>query len=826
MFFKDLKLSAKPFSNTTDPVFYYMTDTARKAADCINQGIEQQAPCVVLSGEAGTGKTTLIHYLMSENIHSTHQKAHWSLISQTLENWPELQLAIAQTLRTPGVNSLAKDLNRRITADLKSCVENKMLPVLIIDEAQCLGSKTLNELFSWRDVLKTQGIGVTIILSGQAELNQRLIKAESLHNVADPFRHCRLTRMSFDECRKMIAHRLKKAAYFGPALFSDQTLRTIFSLSGGIPRRVVTICDLAMFTTVAHVGQSVTPIDIHDISAYILRTVGDEPETKRALKTESTILKSNLRKRPENEGFDPSSIKKVPVQQSHRYQGMVTVPRKSKSPFFRKYLTLWQMAFRRRKKDFIGFLNHRPVLPRPRFRPWGWAVAYLLIAAAFGYVWLPSRPHTFTPTSVAPLPTGQALTKNLEIGPDTIIAEFKPDLEVKPGLDVKPGSEVIPGSEAKPGLEIISGSEVIPSSQVTLGLPASTIQNRSRWAKKVVKISGAILEKAEEPIQIDQIFTAPDISASNETAHSEKPAQNEELLATTSKRANPGKNKPLFQTGTLPILKQETMHIENNVPPPDLKKATKPAGNKHVTVKNIKPATPIKTITIKKLNPSTISLVSAIRNGHINLVRQALSDGADPNTIFSKDQSALIAAVEKGFLKIVQLLVDGGATINQPTPSGETALIKAAWKGDVATTEWLLSRNARVNIQNQEGRTALFYAAIRGHNEIVDRLLRRGARWNLADRDGRTPLMAAAWNGHTNIVRRLLSAGADPNRKDRDGWTPLMFAAFEGHTEIGKHILLTGADLSLKNNNNQTGADLAIQRGHTELTAMISNYIQ
>lgn len=759
MFFKDLNLSAKPFSNTTDPVFYYKTDTARKAVHCITQGVEQQAPCVVLTGEAGTGKTSLIHYLMSGNIHSAHQKAHWLFISRSLENWPELQLAIAQALRTPGIKSHARDLDSRIAARLKSCIKKQVLPVLIIDEAQCLGSKTLNELFLWRAVLEAQGIDVTIILSGQSELNQRLMKIESLQNVSGFFRHCRLTRMHFNECRKMVAYRLKKAGYFGSALFSDQTLRTIFSLSGGIPRRMVTICDLAMFTTVAHVGQSVTPKDIHDISAYIFRTVGDGTEKKPALKTESTALKLNSMKRHENEGFDPFSIKKAGVQQPHWHLGIPTTPRKSISPYFSKYLTLWQKAFRWQKKHVIDFLNHLPALQRPRFWPWGWVGAYLLIVIALGYVWLPSRPHTLTPTSVAPRPDGLALAKNLEIGSDTIIAELKPD------------------QEPKPGSKIISGPEIIPSSKIKLGISAITIQNGSRWVKKEVKISGAILEEIEEPVQIVEIFTTPDI-------------------------------------------------IKNNAPPSDLKKTNKPARMKQVTVKNIKPATPIKTATNKKANPSTINLIGAIRNGHVNSVRHALSDGANPNTIFPKDQSALTAAAEKGSLDIVQLLVEEGAKINQFTPSGETALIKAAWKGHVATTEWLLSRNARVNIQNQEGRTALFYAAIRGHDDIVDLLLRRGARWNLADGDGRTPLMAAAWNGHTNIVRRLLSTGADPNRKDRDGWTPLMFAAFEGHIEIGKHILSTGADLSLKNNNNQTGADLANQRGHAELTAMISNYIQ
>ena len=785
MYFENLQFTRKPFSNTADPDFYYLTDTARRAYHRITQAVDQRAPYAVLSGDPGTGKTTLLNRLMT----AADPHLHWIFITQTSLNWQEMLFAMGRSLKIPGITSRTTNLSDVIARRLKAMITQGMAPVLIIDEAQCLKNTALKKLFTWRTWLNSQAIGLSIVLSGQTEMLQILIDFKSPDFNIGSCVHSRLKKLSLAESRAMIAHRLQMAGYSGPTLFSDRTLRTIFSLSSGIPRRVITIWDLSLFTAAARAGQSVSPKDIRDISKYILRTAVDPPEKNRLPNATSVRPKSMYLRQsaPRVSGrwslANPSTWRQwlAPLRNEIADQWKYVSALQSRS---------WPWI-----RTIADLVKHTPTSWPPLFRPWGYAIACPLIVLVIGYVQLQAPTLESYPTfAVDSRPADHASVQRFKIETITIT------------------------------------SEVEPYSQ------ALAVQNLVDSGREGSNISSPKNEGVEKALNITEISALPDSRAIEDTTDKEKNVQALLLSKATVIKPENVKNDHQIRASGVSAVNQGPNQTKTPIPIPDTSILTKqasvtsisppPTEQARVTVKRIKSAVPKKTAQQIKPNLATKVLSRAIQNGRIDSVRKALSDGADPNVVLSKDKTALTAAIDRDHFEIVQALLDQGATIDRPAPTGDTALMKAAWAGHTAMTELLLNRGARVNLQNRDGWTPLFYASIMGRSDIVKTLLNRGARWNLSDRDGRTPLMAAAWNGHINIVRHLLSAGADPNRKDRDGWTPLMFASFEGHARVGEYLLSHGADLSVKNNSGRTSGNLATQQGHSELFAMISNHNQ
>jgi ankyrin repeat protein len=460
-----------------------------------------------------------------------------------------------------------------------------------------------------------------------------------------------------------------------------------------------------------------------------------------------------------------------------------------------KYLSaLWSRSWPW-KKAIADLVKHTPISWRPLFRPWGYAVTCLLIAFGIGYVQLQAPTLDSYPTfAVDSRPVDHVPVQRFKIETITITSEVEPYPQ------------------------------------------AIALQNLVGSSREGSHVSSPKNIKAEKTFNITEIFAHPDLRIIEDATDKEKNGQALLLSEATVITPENVKNDHQIQASNVSAVKQGTNQTKTPIPRPETSILTKqatatstsllPTEGARVTVKRMQSAVPKKTARRIKPNLATKVLSSAIQKGRIDSVRKALSDGADPNVVLSKDQTALTAAIDRDHFEIVQALLDQGATIDQPAPTGETALMKAAWAGYTAMTELLLNRGARVNLQNRDGWTPLFYASIMGRSDIVKTLLNRGAQWNLPDRDGRTPLMAAAWNGHMHIVRHLLSAGADPNWKDRDGWTPLMFASFKGHARVGEYLLSHGADLSLKNNSGRTSGNLATQQGHSELFAMISNHME
>ena len=189
-------------------------------------------------------------------------------------------------------------------------------------------------------------------------------------------------------------------------------------------------------------------------------------------------------------------------------------------------------------------------------------------------------------------------------------------------------------------------------------------------------------------------------------------------------------------------------------------------------------------------------LINGATTGDIEMVKNALTEGANVNAKDSDSNTALYTASRRGHTEIVKILLDNGAKVNVKDNNGWTALITASKRGLTEIVKILLENGANVNSKDNNGWTALILASgDEGHPKIVKILLDNGANVNAKDSDSNTALYLASRHGQTEIVKILLDNGADVNVEDIYGDTAVTVARIFGHTEIVELIENRGGNL-------------------------------
>lgn len=194
-----------------------------------------------------------------------------------------------------------------------------------------------------------------------------------------------------------------------------------------------------------------------------------------------------------------------------------------------------------------------------------------------------------------------------------------------------------------------------------------------------------------------------------------------------------------------------------------------------------------------------MSIHTAAREGNLKEVRRQLAWGVNANKrhFFTRD-TLLIEAAANGHLDVVKLLIENGADVNLKGEAWYGPLHAAAAKGHIEVVKILLENGADVNIFHHN--KPLHNAAMNGHIEVAEILLAHGADINAKGTDEASPLHTAVSNNQLAMVKWLLSKGANVNPRAAYGCTPLHSAARRKNVEIGKILLKHGADPTLECN--------------------------
>src|SRR6202162_5973748 len=242
MYLELFKLHELPFRLSPDPQFLYLSKQHARAKAYMESTIWFTDGFVVITGEIGAGKTTLIETFL----HEMQTDAVVAQINQT-------QLSPTAFLQTVLVQFGFSPFNMKkpeVLATLNQFLVEQHIAgrkvLLIVDEAQNLSLRVLEEVRMLSGIEPTKEKALRIILAGQPELNDKLNSRELVQLTQRVRLRFHLTALTKAETTAYIDHRLEVAGSQGRRIFAEDTYATIYKYTGGVPRLINTLCDTCL----------------------------------------------------------------------------------------------------------------------------------------------------------------------------------------------------------------------------------------------------------------------------------------------------------------------------------------------------------------------------------------------------------------------------------------------------------------------------------------------------------------------------------------------------------------------------------------------------
>jgi general secretion pathway protein A len=236
-------LTERPFSLAPDPRYLYLSDAHREALAHLLYGIGEGGSFVQLTGEVGTGKTTVCRALLEQ----LPPDVDVAMIFNPRLTSVELLAAVCDELRVayPAGTTSLKVLVDALSQALLDAHAKGRRTVLIIDEAQNLSARVLEEVRLLTNLETTTQKLLQVVLIGQPELAEHLARRNLRQLSQRVTARYHLRSFSQDESQRYIQHRLEIAGQRQP-IFTKQAVRAAHRLARGIPRLLNTICDRAL----------------------------------------------------------------------------------------------------------------------------------------------------------------------------------------------------------------------------------------------------------------------------------------------------------------------------------------------------------------------------------------------------------------------------------------------------------------------------------------------------------------------------------------------------------------------------------------------------
>lgn len=246
----------KPFTITPNPHFIYLSNIHREAFARLLYGVDSHAGFITLTGEVGTGKTTLLRTLMSHLDQEKYRNAlilnsHLTRVQLLSNICGEFEIEVKQKNSAGYLDAL-----NRFLLDQNS--QGKTV-VLVIDEAQNLKPDVLEQVRLISNLETERDKLVQIILAGQPEFDD-ILNRHDLRQLNQRITiRCNLLPMDFVDTAEYIRHRMKLAGGRNPELFSKGAVRKIFNFSKGFPRLINVVSEQALVMAWTQESQAVSP---------------------------------------------------------------------------------------------------------------------------------------------------------------------------------------------------------------------------------------------------------------------------------------------------------------------------------------------------------------------------------------------------------------------------------------------------------------------------------------------------------------------------------------------------------------------------------------
>src|SRR4051812_2795502 len=258
MYLENFKLRELPFRLSPDPQFLFLSRAHARAKAYMESTIWFTDGFVVITGEIGAGKTTLIESFLRQ----LDSDVVIAQINQTQVNAIEFLRSVLVQFGFSPFKMRKAELIATINSFLIEQYAAGRKVLLVIDEAQNLSLKVLEEIRLLSGIEATKEKVLRIILAGQPELNDKLDSPELVQLAQRVRLRFHLGALSKDDLKPYIVHRLEVAGAAGRQIFADDTFAEIYRYTGGVPRLVNTLCDTAMLAASNEDRAEVTAADL------------------------------------------------------------------------------------------------------------------------------------------------------------------------------------------------------------------------------------------------------------------------------------------------------------------------------------------------------------------------------------------------------------------------------------------------------------------------------------------------------------------------------------------------------------------------------------
>lgn len=242
MYLEHFQLTELPFRLSPDPAFLYLSKHHARAKAYMESTIWFTDGFVVITGEIGSGKTTLIETFLRE----LEKDVVVAQVAQTQVSPIEFLQAVLVQFGFSPFKMRKAELLATLNQFLVEQYAAGRKVLLIVDEAQNLSNRVLEEIRLLSGVETTKEKVLRIILCGQPELNEKLDSAELVQLVQRVRLRFHLTALTPEDTQAYVLHRLEVAGSHGRQIFTEDTYPVIFRYTGGVPRLINTICDTAL----------------------------------------------------------------------------------------------------------------------------------------------------------------------------------------------------------------------------------------------------------------------------------------------------------------------------------------------------------------------------------------------------------------------------------------------------------------------------------------------------------------------------------------------------------------------------------------------------
>jgi general secretion pathway protein A len=267
------KLNRNPFEITPDPYFLYSTKQHKEGLAALYYGVRQRKGFVVLTGEAGTGKTLLIRCLLQLCKGSDIASAY--VFNSKLSTLDFLQY-VATDLGLAVSGKPKGELLHEVNRFLLTRYQKKLTTMIVVDEAHHLSTEVLEEIRLLTNLETAEEKLVQVVLLGQSELSDKLDSYELRQLKQRIALRASLEPLDLENTNGYIRSRLQLAGsgYEPSTLFPDETVAKIYLYSRGIPRLINTISDNALITAFARQLTTVLPGIIEEVAAELRLSTG------------------------------------------------------------------------------------------------------------------------------------------------------------------------------------------------------------------------------------------------------------------------------------------------------------------------------------------------------------------------------------------------------------------------------------------------------------------------------------------------------------------------------------------------------------------------